>query len=284
MSVEEKIRILLETLPYIRRFYGSTFVVKYGGKAMEEGYLEREFARDVVLLKYVGIDPVIVHGGGPKIDELLAHFNIPSKFIGGLRVTDEKTMEIVEMVLAGSINKNIVRLINDMGGRAVGLSGKDGGLILARQVEDERMGLVGEIVDLRTDLVCHLNANGYIPVIAPIGFGEDGRSYNINADTVAGHMASALKARKLVLLTDVEGVYDEEGRIVSLATTSKIEELLEKGAIKGGMIPKVRCCIEAIRKGVKEAHIISGKVPHSILIEIFTDEGIGTKIAGVDDA
>lgn len=284
MNIEEKIGVLLETLPYIRKFYGSTFVIKYGGKVMEERELEREFARDVVLLKYVGINPVVVHGGGPKIDELLRHFEITPRFVRGLRVTDEKTMEIVEMVLSGTINKHIVKLINDMGGRAVGLSGKDGGLIIAKQVEEKSMGLVGEIVEVRRDLLEQLNAHGYIPVIAPIGSGMDGKSYNINADTVASHLASALKARKLLLLTDVEGVYDGEGKLISLSTTSEMEELLQKDAVKGGMIPKVKCCIEAIRSGVKEAHIVSGKIPHAILIEIFTDEGIGTKIRSEADA
>lgn len=276
----EKIKTLLEALPYIKKFFGSTFVIKYGGAAMEEESLKKEFARDVALLKYVGINPVIVHGGGPMIGRLLKDLQIPTKFVDGLRVTDEKTLEVVEMVLSGLINKEIVKNINDMGGKAIGLSGKDGRLLIAKRVEDKDIGLVGDIVRVNIDIIKDINRHGYIPVIAPLADGLDGNSYNINADTAAGRIAEALQAEKLILLTDVDGVLGNDGNLISSLTKEEVDILINKKTISGGMIPKVTCCIDALNAGVKETHIINGKTPHAILLEVFTDSGIGTKIAG----
>ena len=276
----EKIKTLLEALPYIKRFAGSTFVVKYGGAAMEEEGLKREFAKDMVLLKYVGINPVIVHGGGPKINKFLKDLNIPSQFVDGLRVTDEKTLEIAEMVLSGSVNKEIVKNINDMGGKAIGLSGKDGRMLLAKKIKGKDIGLVGDIVGVDTSIIKDINRHGYIPVIAPIADGIDGKSYNINADTAAGSIAKALSAEKLILLTDVEGVLDTEGNLISSLKMSDIEILIKNKTVSGGMIPKVGCCIDALQGGVEETHIIDGRIPHAILLEVFTDSGIGTQIIG----
>jgi acetylglutamate kinase len=278
--MSEKIKTLLEALPYIKRFAGSTFVVKYGGAAMEEEGLKREFAKDMVLLKYVGINPVVVHGGGPKINKLLTDLKIPSSFVDGLRVTDEKTLEIVEMVLSGSINKEIVKNINDMGGKAIGLSGKDGRLLLAKKVRGKDIGLVGEIVGVDISIIKDINKHGYIPVIAPIADGVDGKSYNINADTAAGSIAKALSAEKLILLTDVQGVLDTEGNLISSLQKSEIETLIKNKTVSGGMIPKVGCCLDALQGGVEETHIIDGRIPHAILLEVFTDSGIGTQITG----
>lgn len=276
----EKIETLLEALPYIKKFSGATFVVKYGGAAMEEERLKKEFAKDITLLKYVGIHPVIVHGGGPKIGRLLKDLNIPTQFIDGLRVTDEKTLEVVEMVLSGVINKEIVKNINDMGGKAIGLSGKDGRLLIAKRIEGRDIGLVGEIIKVDVAIIKDVSRHGYIPVIAPVADGVDGRSYNINADNAAGSIAEALGAEKLILLTDVEGVLDKEEQLLSSLKKSEIEILLDKKTITGGMIPKVQCCLDALSGGVNETHIINGKTPHAILLEIFTDSGIGTKISG----
>jgi acetylglutamate kinase len=276
----EKIKTLLEALPYIKRFAGSTFVVKYGGAAMEEEGLKREFAKDMVLLKYVGINPVIVHGGGPKINKFLKDLNISSQFVDGLRVTDEKTLEIAEMVLSGSVNKEIVKNINDMGGKAIGLSGKDGRMLLAKKIKGKDIGLVGDIVGVDTSIIKDINRHGYIPVIAPIADGIDGKSYNINADTAAGSIAKALSAEKLILLTDVEGVLDTEGNLISSLKMSDIEILIKNKTVSGGMIPKVGCCIDALQGGVEETHIIDGRIPHAILLEVFTDSGIGTQIIG----
>lgn len=276
----EKIKTLLEALPYIKRFAGSTFVVKYGGAAMEEESLKREFAKDMVLLKYVGINPVIVHGGGPKINKFLKDLNIPSQFVDGLRVTDEKTLEVAEMVLSGSVNKEIVKNINDMGGKAIGLSGKDGKLLLAKKVRGKDIGLVGDIVGVDISIIKDINRHGYIPVIAPIADGIDGKTYNINADTAAGSIAKALSAEKLILLTDVEGVLDTEGNLISSLKMSDIEILIKNKTVSGGMIPKVGCCIDALQGGVEETHIIDGRIPHAILLEVFTDSGIGTQITG----
>lgn len=276
----EKIKTLLEALPYIKRFFGSTFVIKYGGAAMEEESLKKEFARDVALLKYVGINPVIVHGGGPMIGRLLKDLQIPTKFVDGLRVTDEKTLEVVEMVLSGLINKEIVKNINDMGGRAIGLSGKDGRLLRAKRVDDKDIGFVGDIIGVNVDIIKDINRHGYIPVIAPLADGVDGYSYNINADTAAGRIAEALSAEKLILLTDVDGVLGGDGSLISSLSKEEVDMLIKKKTISGGMIPKVTCCIDAIKGGVKETHIINGRVPHAILLEVFTDSGIGTKISG----
>lgn len=278
--MEEKIGVLLEALPYIVKFHRKTFVIKYGGAAMEEETLRREFARDIVLLKHIGINTVVVHGGGKKIGKLLEELRIPSNFIDGLRVTDEKTLEVVEMVLSGSINKEIVKYINEMGGKAIGLSGKDGRLLLARRVANESLGLVGEVVSVNTEIIESISQMGYIPVIAPLADGADGKTYNINADTAAGAIAGALKAEKFILLTDVDGVLDAKGDLLSVINGSEIEGLIDDGVIKGGMIPKLRCAKDAISKGVGKVHIINGNIPHALLLEIFTDSGIGTQILG----
>jgi len=276
--MSEKIKTLLEALPYIKKFFRTTFVIKYGGAAMEEEHLKKEFAKDVALLKYVGINPVIVHGGGPKIGRLLKDLNIPTEFVDGLRVTDKKTLDVVEMVLSGNINKEIVKNINDMGGKAIGLSGKDGRLLIAKKVTGKDIGLVGEVVSVDVAIIRDINRHGYIPIIAPLADGVDGNSYNINADTAAGSIAKALSAEKLILLTDVDGVLDKEDKLLSSLKISDINTLINNKTISGGMIPKVDCCIDALEGGVKETHIINGKIPHAILLEIFTDSGIGTKI------
>lgn len=278
--MSEKIKTLLEALPYISKFAGSVFVIKYGGAAMEEASLKKEFAKDVALLKYVGINPVIVHGGGPMIGKLLKDLQIPTRFVDGLRVTDEKTLEVAEMVLSGSVNKEIVKNINDMGGKAIGLSGKDGRLLVAKQVAGKDIGLVGEIVSVDVAIIKDISRHGYIPVIAPIADGVDGKAYNINADTAAGSIAAALSAEKFILLTDVEGVMDKDGKLISVLKRSEIEKLIENSTVTGGMIPKVTCCTDALKAGVREAHVVDGRVPHAILLEVFTDSGIGTEIIG----
>lgn len=278
--MSEKIKILLEALPYIKTFSGSTFVIKYGGAAMEEEGLKKEFAKDMVLLKYVGINPVIVHGGGPKIGQILNELQIPTRFVDGLRVTDEKTLEVVEMVLCGHINKEIVKNINDMGGQAIGLSGKDGRLLTAKKIENKDLGFVGEVTNVDVAIIKDINGHGYIPVIAPLADGIDGNSYNINADAAAGSIAKALSAEKLILLTDVEGVLDKDGRLFSTLKKVEVEKLIKNKTISGGMIPKVSCCLDALHGGVKETHIVDGRIPHAILLEIFTDAGIGTQIVG----
>ena len=286
----EKVSTLLEALPYIREFYGKTVVIKYGGNAMVNEELKKAFAEDVVLLKYVGINPVIVHGGGPQIGELLKKLNIPTRFVGGMRVTDRETMNVVEMVLVGQVNKEIVKLINSHGGNAVGLSGKDGNLIVAEKINSKEylsqvrapeiidLGFVGKVKRINPEIVNRLLESKFIPVIAPVGIGEDFEAYNINADLVAGEMAAALKAEKLIMLTDVEGLKDKEGRLLHSLNRSKISELIEDGTVSGGMIPKVKACEIALTGGVKKAHIIDGRVKHSILLELFTQEGIGTEI------
>jgi acetylglutamate kinase len=279
-NMMEKIDILLEALPYIKRFSGSTFVIKYGGAAMEEEALKHEFAKDIVLLKYVGINPVVVHGGGPQIERLLTRLQIPTRFVDGLRVTDEATLEVVEMVLSGLINKQIVKNIQDNGGQAIGLSGKDGRLVMAKQVEGKDIGLVGEVVGVNALILKEISKAGYVPVIAPLGCGIDGNTYNINADTVAGAVAKALLAEKLILLTDVPGVLDEASKPISVLKTDEVKSLLNDQTIRGGMIPKVKCCMDALHGGVKKTHIIDGRVPHALLLEVFTRTGIGTQIAG----
>lgn len=279
-NMMEKIDILLEALPYIKRFSGSTFVIKYGGAAMEEEALKHEFAKDIVLLKYVGINPVVVHGGGPQIERLLTKLQIPTRFVDGLRVTDEATLEVVEMVLSGLINKQIVKDIQDNGGQAIGLSGKDGRLVMAKQVERKDIGLVGEVVGVNALILKEISKAGYVPVIAPLGCGIDGNTYNINADTVAGAVAKALLAEKLMLLTDVPGVLDEVSKPISVLKTDEVKNLLNDQTIRGGMIPKVKCCTDALHGGVKKTHIIDGRVPHALLLEVFTRTGIGTQIAG----
>ncbi|MBN2398123.1 MAG: acetylglutamate kinase [Deltaproteobacteria bacterium] len=288
----EKADILLEVLPYIRRFYGKTIVIKYGGHAMEDESLKEMFARDVVMMKYIGINPVIIHGGGPQISMLLKKLGKDSKFIKGMRVTDEETMDIVEMVLAGKLNKQIVGLINSHGGRAVGLSGKDGNIVEAEKyfLSDDKakdtppeiidIGLVGKVRKINPGLITSLVRDGFVPVIAPTGAGERGETYNINADVVAGEIASALGAEKLVLLTDVEGILDEKNHLIHSINAEQVGELIENGTIDGGMYPKVKCCLKALRGGVEKTHIIDGRLDHAILLEIFTDRGIGTEVVG----
>jgi acetylglutamate kinase len=291
----KKANVLIEALPYIRTFRGKTVVIKYGGNAMTESSLKERFAQDVVLLKYVGLNPVIVHGGGPQIDEMLERLGIEAKFRHGVRVTDEQTMEIVEMVLAGKINMEITDLINRHGGKAVGLSGKDGGLILSRPLTarawaasldkeldgedvDGDFGLVGEIQEIDPSLLHKLQGDHYIPVIAPIGTDREGNTYNINADLVAGAIAGALKAEKLLMLTDIKGIRNAKGRHLSTVSRKDIQRMIKKGTISEGMLPKVQACLTALDGGVSKAHIIDGRVPHAVLLEIFTRKGIGTEI------
>lgn len=282
--------ILLEALPYIRRFFKKTIVIKYGGHAMADQELKAMFARDIVMMKYIGINPVVVHGGGPQIGALLKMFGKESRFIKGMRVTDEETMDVVEMVLVGKVNKEIVSLINHYGGKAVGLSGKDGNLVMAKKLilteavgGDEQtkvidMGFVGEVTQINESILTTLTDQGFIPVIAPVGAGNDGATYNINADLVAGEIAAALSAEKLVLLTDVEGVMDGEKKIINSMNMEKAYRMVDHGIIEGGMLPKVDCCLNALKGGVKKAHIIDGRLKHAILLEVFTDMGIGTEI------
>ncbi|MEE9435997.1 MAG: acetylglutamate kinase [Candidatus Adiutricales bacterium] len=286
---EDRARILVEALPYIRQFARKTVVIKYGGHAMIDDRLRHGFAQDVVLLKFVGFDPVIVHGGGPQIGQVLEKMSIESTFIDGMRVTDNQTMDVVEMVLGGKVNKEIVSLINRAGGKAVGLSGKDGGLISASKMEITRqegeqppeiidLGQVGQVESINRAVLEVLKKDNFIPVIAPIGTGPDGQTYNINADLVAGSIAAALGAEKLILLTDVEGVMDSEGRLLSTIETGRVPSLEAEGVISGGMLPKLACCVEAIKGGTRKAHILDGRKPHAVLLEIFTDHGIGTEI------
>jgi acetylglutamate kinase len=277
--------ILMETLPYIQEFRGKTVVIKYGGAAMEEADLKRSFALDVILLHLVGINPVIVHGGGPQIGALMKRLGKEPRFIGGMRVTDEETVEIVEMVLVGKVNKEIVGLINFHGGQAVGLSGKDGSLIRARRRphrlpsgEEVDIGLVGEVESVNAVPIRLLEEHGFIPVIAPVGVGVGGETYNINADLVAGDVAAALGAEKLIHLTDVQGILGDDGRLLSTLSRKEAERLMEEAVIDGGMLPKVESAVRALRGGTAKAHIIDGRVPHAILLELFTHEGIGTEI------
>ena len=286
----ERADILLEALPYIRRFYNKTIVIKYGGHAMIDEDLKDLFARDIVMMKYIGINPVVVHGGGPQIGTFLKKIGKESKFIQGMRVTDEETMDIVEMVLVGKINKEITGLINRHGGNAVGLSGKDGGLtraekylLSAEKAKDTPpeiidVGLVGKVKSINAGLLLSLEKEGFIPVIAPTGVGEQGETYNINADLVAGAVAAALQAEKLILLTDVQGVLDREGALMNTINNSDAEAMIQSGVIDGGMFPKVKCCLKALRGGVKKTHIIDGRLKHAVLLEMFTDSGIGTEI------
>jgi len=276
----EKIEVLLEALPYMRAFYGCTFVVKYGGAAMEEEGLKKEFARDLVLLKYVGINPVIVHGGGPQIERMLTRLDIPTRFVDGLRVTDAPTLEVVEMVLSGSINKEIVQRIHDMGGQAIGLSGKDGKLLVAERVKGKEIGFVGNVKNVNDKIIKDISSSGYIPVIAPLAAGEDGSTYNVNADSAAGSIAKAIGAEKLILLTDVPGVLDGNLRPISMLKVGEARKLVGSDTVRGGMIPKIMCCLDALAGGVKKTHIIDGRVAHALLLEVFTDSGIGTQIAG----
>ncbi len=289
-TAAERAQILSEALPYIQRFRGKTIVIKYGGNAMVDAELKLGFARDVVLLKLVGINPVIVHGGGPQIGQLLERMGKQSTFVEGMRVTDRETMDVVEMVLGGLVNKEIVSLINQHGGKAVGLSGKDGRLIRARKLllkkpmaenmpdEIVDIGHVGEVESIDPELVALLDTQEFIPVVAPIGVGEDGQAYNINADIVAGKLAITLNAEKLILLTNTAGVLDPDGNLLTGLSAAEVTSLVRDGTISGGMLPKVACALDAVNSGVRSAHIIDGRVPRALLLEIFTDSGVGTLI------
>ncbi len=284
--------VLIEALPYIQRFTGKSVVIKYGGNAMVDEQLKNSFARDIVLMKHVGISPVVVHGGGPQIGKLLARLGKETRFVEGMRVTDSETMDVVQMVLGGLVNKDIVNLINQHGGRAVGLTGKDGSLIRARRLTITRhspeleateiidLGHVGEVSTIDPSLVKMLEGDDFIPVIAPIGVGKDGHSYNINADLVAGKMAAVLGAEKLILLTNTAGIIDKKEQLLTGLEPAQVDSLIADGTIHGGMLPKVNCSLDAIRSGVKTAHIIDGRVEHAVLLELFTDAGIGTLIRG----
>ena len=286
----EVAQVLSEALPYIQKFAGRTIVVKYGGNAMTDEDLKASFARDIVLMQAVGMRPIVVHGGGPQIGELLERLNIESKFIDGMRVTTEETMDVVEMVLGGLVNKEIVSLLNLAGGRAMGLTGKDGQFIRAKQLKIERkspeleapeiidIGHVGQVESIDTRVLTMLTESDVIPVVAPIGVGEHGESYNINADLVAGKLAEVLKAEKLMLLTNTAGVLDKHGDVVTGLVADEVNTLIDDGTISGGMLPKVGCALSAVNAGVNSAHIVDGRVPHSVLLEIFTDQGIGTQI------
>ncbi|HCK26850.1 acetylglutamate kinase [Alloalcanivorax venustensis] len=293
-SAQETARVLIEALPYIQRFAGTTVVIKYGGNAMENDELKNSFARDVVMMKQVGINPVIVHGGGPQIGDLLNRLGKESKFVQGMRVTDRETMDVVQMVLGGLVNKDIVNLIQHNGGQAVGLTGKDGRLIKARKMllknldaDDPELqaseiidiGHVGEVQGIDTKVLDLLGGSDFIPVIAPIGVDEDGTSYNINADLVAGKVAEVLRAEKLILLTNVAGLKDKEGRVLTGLTADRVNALIKDGTIHGGMLPKIRCALEAVENGVHTSHIIDGRVAHAVLLEILTDKGVGTLIS-----
>ena len=283
-----KAEILSEALPYIRRFHGRTIVVKYGGNAMVDQNLKEAFAHDVVLLKLVGMNPVVVHGGGPQIEEALERVGKKSTFVQGMRVTDAETMEVVEWVLAGEVQGELVTLINRFGGHAVGLTGKDGGLIRARKLLIKSkdggaavdIGQVGEVESVDPRVVSQLDQGAFIPVIAPIGVGEDGKSYNINADLVAGKIAGVLKAEKLMLLTNTRGVLSKQQELLTGLSARQVEDLIEDGTITGGMLPKIRCALDAVLSGVKSAHIVDGRVEHAVLLELFTDAGVGSLIRG----
>jgi len=284
--------VLTEAMPYIRRFRGKTVVIKYGGNAMVDESLKSGFARDIVLMKLVGINPVVVHGGGPQIGLLLEKLGKETSFVEGMRVTDSETMDVVEMVLGGLVNKEIVNLITHHGGRAVGLTGKDGDLIRARKLTVTRnspeldapeiidLGHVGEVESIDASVVNMLTSGDFIPVIAPIGVGEDGRSYNINADLVAGHMAEVLGAEKLMLLTNTRGLLDKDGALLTGLDADDVDRLIDDGTVHGGMLPKIRCALSAVHSGVSVAHIVDGRVEHAVLLELFTDEGVGTLIRG----
>jgi len=280
--------VLTEALPYIQKFAGKTIIVKFGGNAMVRDELKQQFARDIVLMKAVGINPVVVHGGGPQIGSLLERLNIESRFVDGYRVTDRETMDVVEMVLGANVNKEIVNLINQAGGRAIGLTGKDGELIKAKPLREQSevymtseivdIGLVGKVEKINTDVISMLLDSDFIPVIAPIGVGKNGESFNINADLVAGKLAEVLAAEKLMLLTNVSGIQNSSGEVLTSVSTKEVDELIENGTIYGGMLPKIDSALEAVKNGVKSAHIVDGRVEHAVLLEIFTDSGVGTLI------
>ena len=289
-SAHNTVKVLSEALPYLQRFVGKTIVVKYGGNAMIDEKLKNSFARDMVMLKLVGINPVVVHGGGPQIGDLLDKLNIESHFVNGMRVTTSETMDVVEMVLGGLVNKEIVNLINQNGGNAIGLTGKDGHLLNARKLHVTQpspdlekpeiidIGHVGEVESINTKVLDMLTNSDFIPVIAPIGVGPDGESYNINADLVAGKVAEVLKAEKLILLTNIPGLMDKQGKVLTGLSTQGVDELIADGTIYGGMLPKIQCALDAVHAGVNSSHIIDGRVGHATLLELFTDEGVGTLI------
>jgi len=286
----DKAKVLLEALPWIREFTNKTIVIKYGGNAMVEEQLKESFARDIILLKYIGLNPVVVHGGGPQIAQVMDRMGLKSHFVQGMRVTDAETMNVVEMVLVGRVNKEIVGNINRHGGKAVGLSGKDGNLITAKKMQMTAtnpdtltpeiidIGMVGEVETVDPDVIRSLEESNFIPVIAPVGVGREGETYNINADLVAGRIAGALKAEKLILLTDIEGIKGKDGKLISTIDHRDVPGLIADGTLTGGMIPKATCCVDAIREGVTKTHIIDGRMQHACLLEIFTDKGIGTAI------
>ena len=283
--------VLTQALPYIQRFTGKTIVIKYGGNAMTEPDLKSGFARDVVLMKLVGMNPVVVHGGGPQISSLLDELGIESKFVDGMRVTDSRTMDVVQMVLGGAVNQDIVNLINHSGGKAIGLTGKDATLIRAKKMLIKRggpevqtpetidIGHVGEVVDINREIIDLLTGGNIIPVIAPIGIGDDNETYNINADLVAGKLAEKLDAEKLILLTNVAGLQDKDGKLLTGLSSDEVDALIAEGTISGGMLPKINCALEAVENGVTSAHIIDGRVAHAVLLEVLTDEGVGTLIS-----
>ena len=286
----EKAKVLIESLPYIKEFYSKTVVIKYGGHAMVDEDLKKNFSLDIILMKLVGINPVVVHGGGPQINTVLEKMGIKPNYIDGMRVTDGETMDVVEMVLVGKVNKEIVGLINHYGGKAVGLSGRDGDLVKAEKMVIQKnhakdappeiidLGRVGKVTSVNPDILTTIDTQDFIPVIAPVGVGEDGQSYNINADLVAGAIAAELQAVKLILLTDVKGVLDKAGNLISSMTCKEAQKMIDAGTIAGGMIPKIGCCRDVVNKGVGKAHIIDGRIEHAIILEIFTQHGIGTEI------
>ncbi len=286
----ERAKVLIESLPYMQEFRHKTVVIKYGGHAMVDEHLKKQFALDVILMKHIGINPVIVHGGGPQINRFLERLDIKANYVEGMRVTDGETMDVVEMVLVGKVNKEIVGLINHCGGKAVGLSGRDGDLVCARKLQVNKavaadappelidLGRVGQVTRVNPSVLIGLKSEDFIPVIAPVGVGEDGQAYNINADLVAAAVAGRLKAEKLILLTDVEGVKDRQGRLLTTIKKEQVEPLIADGTVAGGMIPKIRCCKEALESGVVKTHIVDGRVEHAILLEMFTREGVGTQI------
>ncbi len=278
--LSNKAEILIEALPYIQAFHGKTIVIKYGGAAMIDPALKRQFAEDVVLMKYVGMHPVIVHGGGPQISGMMKRLGMEPQFVEGVRVTDPETMSIVEMVLAGTINKEIITLIHQMGGKGVGLTGKDGRLIKAKRLSDEKESKnhVGEVASVDPEILKTLDEGQFIPVISPIGADETGKTYNINADLVAGSLAAALSAEKLLVLTDVPGILDQTGSLIPTLSQKKVEQLMSDGVIHGGMMPKIKAALSAVENGVHKSHIIDGRVPHALLLEVFTDQGVGTEI------
>ncbi|HIK24736.1 MAG: acetylglutamate kinase [Thermosynechococcus sp. Uc] len=287
LSDSDRVRVLSEALPYLQAFAGRTFVVKYGGAAMKEEQLKDSVIRDIVFLSYVGIRPVVVHGGGPEINTWLSKLNIEPQFKNGLRVTDAATMDVVEMVLVGRVNKEIVTLINQAGGKAVGLCGKDGNLIRARAQGEDSIGFVGEVQGVDTRVITALVEKGYIPVISSVAADDTGQAYNINADTVAGEIAAALGAEKLILLTDTAGIlrdYRDPSTLIYRLDIAEARQLIQDGVVSGGMIPKVTCCVRSLAQGVKAAHIIDGRVPHALLLEIFTDSGIGSMLVGSNAA